>query len=143
MKFQTFVNESKNTVIVKVEDAKDEYLVEFCNFYKRYNMYPDMSLFDEFISAYGKQIDKMVGIATCNVEAGDNFNVVFGEALARERYLKVFESYRINMYNMMYDKLDKMRDYADARWSACSHRRFDREDKIDNKIQSLKYNGKK
>ena len=106
MRFQTFVNEKKNTVVVKVEDAKTEYLAEFCNFYKRYNMCPDMNLFDEFLIAYGKQIDKMAGIATCNVEAGDNFNVVFGEALARERYLKVFETYRINMYDMMVAKID-------------------------------------
>ena len=140
MKFLTFVNEKKNTVAVKVEDAKTEYLVEFCNFYKKYNMYPDMSLFDEFLTAYGEQINKMIGIATCNVEAGDNFNVVFGEALARERYLKVFETYRINMYDMMYGKLDKMREYSEARWAACFRRRFEREDRIENKIESLKGN---
>ena len=140
MKFLTFVNEKKNTVAVKVEDAKTEYLVEFCNFYKKYNMYPDMSLFDEFLTAYGEQIDKMIGIATCNVEAGDNFNVVFGEALARERYLKVFETYRINMYDMMVAKIDNMTASAFSKMTNCDLRRKERADKIKNKIESLKGN---
>ena len=140
MKFLTFVNEKKNTVAVKVEDAKTEYLVEFCNFYKKYNMYPDMSLFDEFLTAYGEQIDKMIGIATCNVEAGDNFNVVFGEALARERYLKVFETYRINMYDMMVAKIDNMTVSAFSKMRNCEFRKEERADKIENKIESLKGN---
>lgn len=130
MKFLTFVNENKNTVVVKAEDAMAEYLAEFCNFYKKYNMYPDMELFDEFINAYGKQIDKMVGIATCNVQAGDSFSPVFGEALARERYLKVFETYRINMYDMMVAKIDNMTASAFSKMSNCDFRRKERADKI-------------
>lgn len=130
MKFLTFVNENKNTVVVKAEDAMSEYLAEFCNFYKKYNMYPDMDLFGEFINTYGKQIDKMVGIATCNVQAGDSFSSAFGEALARERYLKVFETYRINMYDMMVAKIDNMTASAFSKMRNCDFRRKERADKI-------------
>ena len=96
MQFQTFVNEKKSTVTVKAIDPMSEYLAEFCNFYKKMNSYPDMAVFDEFVETYGKQIRKMAGIATCNTEAGDIFDFEFGAALAYERYLKVFETYRIN-----------------------------------------------
>ena len=130
MEFQVFVNENKGTVAVKAIDPIREYHNEFFNFYNRFNIPYDYSLFKEFCNEYEKQIKKMVGISTCNFSAGDVFNRERGEAIARERYLKVFETYRINMYDMINRKLEEMKKLSFDRFNYCVDRRFDRENKI-------------
>lgn len=131
MRFQVFVNKDKGTVVVKAEDPMSEYRKEFCDFYERNNATCDFKLLYEFCVKYRRQIEKMVGISTCNYSAGDVFDRELGEKIARERYLKVFETYRIKMYEMIYRKFDAMRKLTFNRYDYCIRRRLDRELKID------------
>lgn len=131
MEFQTFINTDKGIATVKVKNPLREYYEEYCNFYKKCGVYLDNSVFSEFIRLYGKQIDKMVGTAQCNKDAGDTFDVTFGAELAYERYLKVFESYRINLYDMMAEHFAKMANIASSRMNHCIERKYDRVNKIE------------
>ena len=138
MKFQVFVNEKKNTVAVKAINPINEYYIEYCNFYKKHGLRADSTLFDEFINIYGRQINKMVGIATCNTAAGDIFNEEIGRKIAHERFMKVFESYRINMYHMITAKMDNIAWSAATRMNNCAGRRDERDTKISQIIHNIK-----
>lgn len=130
MEFRFFINEEKGTVAVKAIDPLEEYYREFRQFYYKYKMDPDYTLFEAFIDAYADQINKMVGVASCNREEGDNFNLDFGKELARQRYMKTFESFRINMYAMMLKKLDTTIEQIVKRLNFSCARRAERENII-------------
>ena len=134
MKFQVFINEKKNTVAVKAINPIHEYYKEFTLFYNKFGFHPYVETFEEFVDKYERQIDKMVGIATCNVEAGDVFDAELGEKIARERYLKLFETYRIKMYQMITNKLDKATSESFRRINYCTYRYKERDNKINNII---------
>lgn len=136
MDFQIFVNKERGTVAVKCKDPFEEYFTEFCNFYKKMEMPKDYKVYDGFVLKYGHQIDKMVGVATCNFEAGDNFEEEYGIALAQERFLKAFEKYRIHLYEMMEDRFSRAANTAYYRMVFCRERWQEREDKIDIIINS-------
>lgn len=108
MEFRVFVNENKNTVVVKLTDALQEYFNEFNQFYNRFDICPDYTVFREFSSKYEKQICKMTGVAKCNTDSGDTFDAAFGERLAKIRCLKTFEHLRGIMYSMMAIKTCEM-----------------------------------
>lgn len=136
MDFQIFVNKEKGTVAVKCKDPFEEYFIEFRSFYKKMDMPVDYKVYDDFVFKYGHQIDKMVGVATCNLEAGDIFEEEYGIALAQERFLKAFENYRIHLYEMMEDKLERAANVGYDRMVFCRERWQEREDKIDIIINS-------
>ena len=130
MEFRVFVNETKGTVAVKAVDPMQELYEEFANFYRKYNVMMDFNVFNNFSKLYRQQIMKMAGIATCNFSEGDVFDREYGESLAKERYLKNFESYRILMYDFMADKLTEMANAASKRLGICVSRRIDRDETI-------------
>lgn len=130
MKFRFFINEEKGTVAVKAIDPLEEYYREFLQFYHKYKMDPDYTLFEAFIGAYSDQINKIVGVASCNREEGDEFNLDFGKELARQRYMKTFESFRINMYAMILGKLDATIGAVVKRLNFSCTRRAERENII-------------
>ena len=130
MQFQTFINAEKYTVVVKIVNPIKEYREEYRNFLKSHNRYIDREIFDEFLNLYEKQINDIVGIATCNVEAGDIFDEKYGEALAYERCLKAFETYRIKMYRMIEEDFEKVVLAANKKVAVCSKRKTERAERI-------------
>ena len=130
MEFRVFVNENKNVVVVKLTDALQEYFNEFNQFYNRFNVCPDYTVFREFSSKYEVQINKMIGIARCNTDDGDNFDASFGEKLAKARCLKTFEHFRSVMYSMLTIKTCEMYSTLLKRHHAALLREENRENQI-------------
>ena len=134
MELNTFTNELLGVVVVKATDPISEYYKEFADFYKRHNMIVDNRLFDDFTKKFGHQIYNMDGRATCNVEAGDDFDFEYGAKLAKERYLKSFETFRINMYSMIFEKVYTTLMGAKDRMYFAINRRDWRDSKINSII---------
>ena len=133
MKFLTFVNEEKGIVTVKAEDALSEYWREFVDLCRRYDVY-SYDLWAKFEDKFGKQIQDMRGFSTCNVAAGEKFDFEVGFMIAKERYLKNFETYRIHMYEMIQDKFDEIAETARLRKLSCMQRSVVREERLDSLI---------
>lgn len=130
MEFKFYVDKKNHTVVAKAVDPYKEYLEEFKNFYRKNNMTPDYSVWENFVEKEHSQIDKMVGISVCNTAAGDNFSENLGKKIAKERYLKIFEAYRIHLYTMIARKFSNIYTQAWIRAEKSRMRRLERDDKI-------------
>lgn len=130
MEFKFYVDKKRYTVVAKAIDPYKEYYEEFKNFYRKNSMTPDYSIWESFVEKEHNQIDKMVGISVCNTAAGDNFSENLGKKIAKERYLKTFEAYRIHLYTMIARKFSDMYSQAWIRTEKSIMRRLERDDKI-------------
>lgn len=140
MNFLTFINKDKGTVVIKASDTMEELYNEFFEFYYKYQMTADWRLFKAFEAKYGKMIKKISGVATCNIENGDEFCEEFGLALAKERFMKTFEAYRAKMYEMIIDNAVTFGAKAVYRLERSYERKKDRYDMIDELISDLREN---
>lgn len=137
MQYTIHVNEEKGIVAVRVTNGVQQLRDEYVNFCVKYGVF-NPNYLDNFISKYGKQIDKLVGIASCNREGGDEFDIEFGVNLARERVMACFESYRTKFYTELCLRLDHIAELASIRAERSDSRRFERFDRINELIESLK-----
>jgi hypothetical protein len=108
MEFRTFYNHAKRTVAVKIVDAAEEFDQELYDFYYKMHMKPDYTFIRGFFERHAKEINNIVGIATCNTDAGDTYDSEIGRRIARERSLYVFEGIRARMYEELEEYLEVM-----------------------------------
>ena len=137
MFFQTYVNVEKRTVVVKGTNPVEELYREYLDFFHKHSLHP-YGLFDAFEKKYGGQIEKITGVAQCNEDFGDVFDEDFGFELAKERYMKTFESYRVLMYNMIYNHLASVSNMAFKKVESAVIRKVGRENNVDDLIETLK-----
>ena len=137
MFFQTYVNVEKRTLVVKGTNPVEELYREYLDFFHKHKLHP-YGLFDAFEKKYGSQIEKITGVAQCNEDFGDVFDEDFGFELAKERYMKTFESYRVLMYNMIYNHLASVSNKAFKKVESAVIRKLGREDNVNDLIESLK-----
>ena len=140
MNFLSYVNKDKGIVAIKADNAMEELYNEYFEFFYKYGMPMDRRLFEEFSKKYEYRINKIVGLADCNYEHGDVFDVELGTKLAKERYMKTFESYRYKMYNMILEKNNAFATHINKRLDTSANRRKDRYDNIDEIISKLREN---
>ena len=131
MEIRTFVNPEKRVVVVKITDAIDELDKEFARFYRKFNVVVDWSLWNDFTKKHRHELNNVMGMATCNVDAGDVFDAEIGERIARERCLKRFELLRQRMYHMIAAKQDKIFEEAARRQVRSYGREVRRVENID------------
>ena len=136
--FSTFINEEKGVVAVRINNGLAQLLEELDLFYAKNGLMFDVEFWREFCDKYKKQVDKIVGLATCNYSAGDLFDVNFGHNLAKERALMYFENYRTKMFTMLCLKYDDFAEKASKRAEASDCRRAERIDAIYDQIDSIK-----
>ena len=139
MQYAIHVNEEKGVVAVRIMDGVNQLANEFAMFCRKNNTYFDGEYFESFVNKYGKQVDKIVGLATCNTEAGDTFDVEFGVRLAQERAMSWFEGYRTKFYTGYCLKLDDIAERASRRAEASDERRCNRIDRVNDLIEELKH----
>ena len=139
MKFTTHVNEDKGVVAVRIMNGMDQMMDEYQMFCRKYEAPFDRYYIDSFIKKYGKQIDKLVGLATCNTEAGDTFDIEFSTRLAQERAMTCFEGYRTKFYTGLCLKMDCMAESASKRAEKSDERRCARIDRVNDLIEELKH----
>lgn len=139
MQYTIHVNEEKGIVAVRIMDGVRQLANEFAMFCGKNGFYFDGEYFDSFVNKYGKQIDKIVGLATCNTEAGDTFDTDFGVRLAQERAMTCFEGYRTKLYTGFCIKLDTLAEKASRRAELSDERRCNRIDRVNDLIEELKH----
>ena len=139
MEYNIHVNEEKGVVAVRIMNGVSQLANEFAMFCHKNNTYFDRGYFESFVGKYGKQIDKLVGLATCNTEAGDTFDADFGARLAKERVMAYFEGYRTKFYTGYCLKLDNIAECASYRAEASDERRCNRIDRVNDLIEELKH----
>lgn len=137
--FAIHVNEEKGVVAVRIMNGISQMHNEYYMFCRKYEAPFDYDYFDSFVGQYGKQIDKLVGLATCNTDAGDEFDVEFGTRLAQERVMACFEGYRTKFYTGLCLKYDTIADKASARAEKSDERRCNRIDRVNDLIEELKH----
>ena len=136
--FSTFVNEEKGVVAVRINNGLRQLCDEYNLFCLKNQTYFDNKFWDTFMGLYGKQIDKIVGLSTCNYDAGDVFDAEFGANLAKERALVCFEGYRTKMFTMLCLRYDDLAEKAGIRAEMSDARRCDRIDAVNDQIDSIK-----
>lgn len=139
MQYAIHVNEDKGVVAVRVMDGMEQLANEFAMFCRKNGMCFDYDYFDSFAAKYSKQIDKLVGLATCNSEAGDGFDTEFGVRLAQERVMAYFEGYRTKLYTGFCLKMDAIAEKASQRAEKSDERRYERIDRVNDLIEELKH----
>ena len=139
MQYNIHVNEEKGVVAVRIMNGVEQLANEFAMFCQKNDTYFDGVYFDSFMEKYGKQIDKLVGLATCNTEAGDTFDVEFGTRLAQERVMAYFEGYRTKLYTGYCLKMDSLAEKASHRAELSDERRCNRIDRVNDLIEELKH----
>ena len=137
MKYTVHVNEEKGVVAVRITNGISQLHEEYAEFCSKYNG-TSFGYFNEFVAKYGKQIDKLVGLATCNRDGGDVFNVEFGARLAQERAMACFEGYRTKFYTGLCLKFDEMAEIASARAEKSDNQRIIRIERVNDLIDELK-----
>lgn len=138
MEFSTFINEEKGVVAVRINNGMDQLRRELDLFFYKNNVDFNYDLWCKFKDEYGKQVDKLVGLATCNYEAGDEFNAEFGHNLAKERVMAYFEVYRTKMFTMLTNFYDDFAEKASRRAEQSDERRCERIDSVCAQIESIK-----
>ena len=139
MQYNIHVNEEKGVVAVRIMNGVSQLANEFAMFCQKNDIYFDGEYFKSFMEKYGKQIDKLVGLATCNTEAGDTFDVEFGTRLAQERVMAYFEGYRTKFYTGYCLKMDSLAEKASHRAELSDERRCNRIDRVNDLIEELKH----
>ena len=139
MQYNIHVNEEKGVVAVRIMNGVNQLANEFAMFCHKNDTYFDSGYFESFMEKYGKQIDKLVGLATCNAEAGDTFDVEFGTRLAQERVMAYFEGYRTKFYTGYCLKMDSLAEKASRRAELSDDRRCNRIDRVNDLIEELKH----
>lgn len=108
-----YVNEEKGVVVAKCPDAIEQFS----------NRIDDHAfcLFTAWVSKEGYKMDNAVGIARCNLEAGDKFDVVYGKRLASIRLDRKLAAFKCKFYEYAYVWYFKAREEYDRRWHKANH----------------------
>ena len=138
MEYAVYVNEEKGIVTVKITNAVEQLVNEFAMFCQKNEIVFDGAYFEAFCKKYEKQMNKLIGFATCNKEAGDEFNVEYGYKLAHERAMAYFEAYRTKFYTGLCMKYDNIAEAASIRAEESDARHWDRVDRVSDIIDELK-----
>lgn len=139
MQYNIHVNEEKGVVAVRIINGVSQLANEFAMFCQKNDTYFDGAYFESFMEKYKKQINKIVGLATCNFDGGDSFDINFGTQLAQERAMAYFETYRTKMYNGFCLRMDSIAECASIRAELSYARRCDRIDRVNDLIEELKH----
>ena len=137
MEYTIHVNEDKGVIAVRLKNGVEQLHMEYADFCRKHDAVC-FSYFNEFVAKYGKQIDKLVGISTCNRDGGDVFNVEFGTRLAQERVMACFESYRTKLYTGLCLKFDAIAEMASMRAEKSDEQRFIRIERVNELVDELK-----
>ena len=139
MQYNIHVNEEKGVVAVRIMNGVEQLANEFAMFCQKNDTHFDGAYFNSFMDKYSTQINKLVGLATCNTEAGDTFDVEFGTRLAQERVMAYFERYRTKFYTGYCLKMDSLAEKASNRAELSDERRCNRIDRVNDLIEELKH----
>lgn len=115
-----YVNEEKGVIVAKIYNVKMALYNEFSSFYNtsgetKYEFAPELYILNNGVNKWfinTKKEDYVIGMAKCNFEDGDIFNIEFGKNLARARALKKLNDVKMSFFNFLIgDILNMIKDY--------------------------------